>query len=126
MVVYEAQDARSEPRKRSLSFSNGDLDDPIQLEVLYGKCKDQVIRGIHPVPRATAISLAALQCFIERGPYVDGAERFISAQELLPKEYAKAKEHEKNIASEYRDLPTRNASAAKREYCEVSLSLSPA
>lgn len=84
----------------------------MQLNLLYLQCRDGVLNGLHPVSRETAIKLAALQCYIEYGPFQEGVQRSIeyiflqvfkllklifSAKDLLPKEYAKAKEHEKNI-----------------------------
>jgi hypothetical protein len=42
-----------------------------------------------------------------------------SAKELLPKEYAKAKELEKNIAQEYSELIYEDQAAPKKKYCEL-------
>ncbi|KAI1729780.1 FERM central domain-containing protein [Ditylenchus destructor] len=105
--------------KRRLSFSNCDLDDSSQLDVMYNQCRDAVISGFHPVPRLTAIKLATIQCFIEHGPYQPGVEDFISAQLLLPKEYHKAKELEKNIIQDYQDLFFENITAARKKYCAI-------
>jgi talin len=48
---------------------------------------------------------------------------FSSVRELLPKEYAKAKEHEKNIAEEYREIIYEDQMAPKKKYCELCQSL---
>lgn len=48
---------------------------------------------------------------------------FCSAKELLPKEYAKAKELEKNIVQEYRELMYEDQAAPKKKYCELCQSL---
>ena len=64
-------------QRRRLSFSNSDLSDPRQLEVLYERCLEQVLRGLHPVSRDTAIKLAAVQCFVQFGPFYDGVQNSI-------------------------------------------------
>lgn len=46
-----------------------------------------------------------------------------SAKNLLPKEYAKAKELEKNIVQEYRELMYEDSAAPKKKYCELCQSL---
>lgn len=46
-----------------------------------------------------------------------------SVRELLPKEYAKAKEHEKNIAEEYKEIIYEDQVAPKKKYCELCQSL---
>lgn len=74
------------------------------IHQLYIQCRDGVLRGLHPVSRDTAIKLAALQCYIEYGPFEEGIQRNVDSKNLLPKEYAKAKELEKNIIQEYREL----------------------
>ena len=49
--------------------------------------------------------------------------RLFSTRELLPKEYAKAREHEKNIAEEYREIIYEDQMAPKKKYCELCQSL---
>lgn len=82
-----------------------------------------MLRGLHPVSRDTAIKLAALQCYIEYGPFEEGIQRSVDAKNLLPKEYAKAKELEKNIIQEYRELMYEDSAAPKKKYCELCQSL---
>jgi talin len=90
---------------------------------LYIQCRDGVLRGLHPVGRDTAIKLAALQCYIEYGPFEEGIQRSVDSKNLLPKEYAKAKELEKNIIQEYRELMYEDSAAPKKKYCELCQSL---
>uniref|UniRef100_A0A915D8I4 FERM domain-containing protein n=1 Tax=Ditylenchus dipsaci TaxID=166011 RepID=A0A915D8I4_9BILA len=110
-------------RKFFFSDTNVDTRDPVQLNLLYLQCRDGVLKGLHPVSRETAIKLAALQCWIEYGPFQEGVQRSIDAKDLLPKEYAKAKEHEKNIIQEYRELMYEDQAAPKKKYCELCQSL---
>ncbi|KAL3090978.1 hypothetical protein niasHS_007353 [Heterodera schachtii] len=110
-------------RKFFFSDTNVDTRDPVQLNLLYIQCRDGVLRGLHPVSRDTAIKLAALQCYIEYGPYEEGIQRSVDAKNLLPKEYAKAKELEKNIIQEYRELMYEDSAAPKKKYCELCQSL---
>uniref|UniRef100_A0A183BVZ7 FERM domain-containing protein n=1 Tax=Globodera pallida TaxID=36090 RepID=A0A183BVZ7_GLOPA len=110
-------------RKFFFSDTNVDTRDPVQLNLLYIQCRDGVLRGLHPVSRDTAIKLAALQCYIEYGPYEEGIQRSVDAKNLLPKEYAKAKELEKNIVQDYRELMYEDSAAPKKKYCELCQSL---
>uniref|UniRef100_A0A915EUL8 FERM domain-containing protein n=1 Tax=Ditylenchus dipsaci TaxID=166011 RepID=A0A915EUL8_9BILA len=112
---------RSVSPRRKLSFSNSNLDDPAHLDILYTQCCEQVVKGFHPVPRETAVRLAAIQSFIEFGPYESGKENAINAQNLLPKEYARARELEKNILQEYKECLTmfETKTAAKKRYCSI-------
>uniref|UniRef100_A0A1I8B352 Uncharacterized protein n=1 Tax=Meloidogyne hapla TaxID=6305 RepID=A0A1I8B352_MELHA len=64
-------------QRRRLSFSNSDLSDTRQLKALYELCLGkwyQVLRGLHPVSRDTAIKLAAIQCFVQYGPFYEGVK----------------------------------------------------
>ncbi|CAK5073829.1 unnamed protein product [Meloidogyne enterolobii] len=106
-------------QRRRLSFSNSDLSDTRQLKGLYELCLDQVLRGLHPVSRDTAIRLAAIQCFVQYGPFYDGVQSSVRAYNLLPKEYLHAREHEKNIIEQYRNLIFPNDIAAQRKYCDI-------
>ncbi|KAI6179916.1 BMA-TLN-1, isoform b [Aphelenchoides besseyi] len=110
-------------RKFFFSDTNVDTRDPVQLNLLYLQCRDGVLSGVHPVSRDTAIKLAALQCYIEYGPFQEGVQKQLNVRELLPKEYAKAKEHEKNIAEEYREILYEDQMAPKKKYCELCQSL---
>ncbi|KAI6216966.1 BMA-TLN-1, isoform b [Aphelenchoides fujianensis] len=110
-------------RKFFVSDTNVDTRDPVQLNLLYLQCRDGVLSGLHPVSRDTAIKLAALQCYIEYGPFQEGVQKQLNVRELLPKEYAKAKEHEKNIAEEYREIMYEDTAAPKKKYCELCQSL---
>ncbi|CAK5082389.1 unnamed protein product [Meloidogyne enterolobii] len=105
-------------RKFFFSDTNVDTRDP-----LYIQCRDGVLRGLHPVSRDTAIKLAALQCYIEYGPFEEGIQRNVDAKNLLPKEYSRAKELEKNIIQEYRELIYEDSAAPKKKYCELCQSL---
>lgn len=62
-------------RKFFVSDTNVDTRDPAQLNMLYAQCRNGVLDGTHPVSRDIAIQLAALQCYIEYGPYQEGVER---------------------------------------------------
>ena len=106
-------------RKFFFSDTNVDTRDPVQLNLLYLQCRDGIIKGLHPVARDTAIKLAALQCYIEYGPFQEGVQRSINVKELLPKEYAKAKEHEKNIVQEYKELMFEEPAAPKKKYVQI-------
>lgn len=64
-------------RKFFFSDTNVDTRDPAELNMLYAQCRDGVLKGAHPVSREIAIQLAALQCYIEYGPYVEGVEKQI-------------------------------------------------
>jgi talin len=110
-------------RKFFFSDTNVDTRDPVQLNLLYLQCRDGIIKGLHPVARDTAIKLAALQCYIEFGPFQEGVQRSLNIKELLPKEYAKAKEHEKNIVQEYKELMFEEAAAPKKKYVQICQSL---
>ncbi|KAI1707689.1 FERM central domain-containing protein [Ditylenchus destructor] len=110
-------------RKFFFSDTNVDTRDPVQLNLLYLQCRDGVLKGLHPVSRETAIKLAALQCYIEYGPLQEGVQHSVDAKNLLPKEYAKGKEHEKNIVQEYRELMYEDSAAPKKKYCELCQSL---
>uniref|UniRef100_A0A914M5B0 FERM domain-containing protein n=1 Tax=Meloidogyne incognita TaxID=6306 RepID=A0A914M5B0_MELIC len=110
-------------QRRRLSFSNSDLSDTRQLKGLYELCLDQVLRGLHPVSRDTAIKLAAIQCFVQYGPFYDGVQSSVRAYNLLPKEYLHAREHEKNIIEQYKNLIFPNDIAAQRKYCDVCKNL---
>uniref|UniRef100_A0A914MJ98 FERM domain-containing protein n=3 Tax=Meloidogyne TaxID=189290 RepID=A0A914MJ98_MELIC len=88
-------------RKFFFSDTNVDTRDPVQLNLLYIQCRDGVLRGLHPVSRDTAIKLAALQCYIEYGPFEEGIQRNVDAKNLLPKEYSRAKELEKYYTSNF-------------------------
>lgn len=110
-------------RKFFFSDTNVDARDPVQLNLLYIQCRDGVLKGLHPVSRDSAIKLAALQCYIEFGPFQEGVQQNIDAKDLLPKEYAKAKELEKNIIQEYRELIYEDQAAPKKKYCELCRSL---
>lgn len=63
--------------KRKLSFSNSDLNDPNQLDYLYRECREQVLTGTHPVSREISIKLAAVQFYIDHGPYRNNIENSI-------------------------------------------------
>jgi hypothetical protein len=110
-------------RKFFFSDTNVDTRDPVQLNLLYIQCRDGVLRGLHPVSRDTAIKLAALQCYIEYGPFEEGIQKNVDAKNLLPKEYSRAKELEKNIIQEYRELIYEDSAAPKKKYCELCQSL---
>uniref|UniRef100_A0A1I8B0K3 FERM domain-containing protein n=1 Tax=Meloidogyne hapla TaxID=6305 RepID=A0A1I8B0K3_MELHA len=110
-------------RKFFFSDTNIDTRDPVQLNLLYIQCRDGVLRGLHPVSRDTAIKLAALQCYIEYGPFEEGIQRNVDSKNLLPKEYSRAKELEKNIIQEYRELIYEDSAAPKKKYCELCQSL---
>ncbi|KAL3113037.1 hypothetical protein niasHT_013502 [Heterodera trifolii] len=114
--------------RRRLSFSHSDLSDPGQVEELFEQCLDQVLRGLHPVSRDTAIRLAAIHCFVQFGEHQKGVEQSIRAYKLLPKEYTHgrsvhSREHEKNIIEQYRNLSFADAFAAKRKYCDICRNL---
>lgn len=64
-------------RKFFFSDTNVDTRDPVQLNLLYIQCRDGVLKGLHPVSRDTAIKLAALQSYIEHGPFQEGNQKFI-------------------------------------------------
>ncbi|CAD5205405.1 unnamed protein product [Bursaphelenchus okinawaensis] len=111
-------------RKFFVSDTNLNTNDPAQLGMLYAQCRDGVIDGTHPVSREIAIKLAALQCAIEYGEYQEGVEKKLNMRDLLPKEYAKAKEHEKNIVEEWKELNIYNEKVQlQKKYCEVCQSL---
>ncbi|CAD5207938.1 unnamed protein product [Bursaphelenchus xylophilus] len=111
-------------RKFFVSDTNLNTNDPAQLGMLYAQCRDGVLDGTHPVSREIAIKLAALQCAIEFGEYQEGVEKKINMRDLLPKEYAKAKEHEKNIVDEWKELIIYNEKVQlQKKYCEVCQSL---
>uniref|UniRef100_A0A914HIY2 FERM domain-containing protein n=1 Tax=Globodera rostochiensis TaxID=31243 RepID=A0A914HIY2_GLORO len=115
-------------QRRRLSFSHSDLDNPEQAKELFEQCLDQVLGGLHPVSRDTAIRLAAIHCYIQFGQYHKGVEQYIRAYNLLPKEYTHGKsvhsrEHEKNIVEQYRNLSFADAMAAKRKYCDICRNL---
>ena len=110
-------------RKFYFSDTNVDTRDPVQLNLLYLQCRDGIIKGLHPVARDTAIKLAALQCYNDYGPFQEGVQRSLEIKELLPKEYAKAKEHEKNIVQEYKDLMFEDAAAPKKKYVQICQAL---
>ncbi|KAI3422328.1 hypothetical protein GPALN_012851 [Globodera pallida] len=115
-------------QRRRLSFSHSDLNNPEQAKELFEQCLDQVLRGLHPVSRDTAIRLAAIHCYIQFGQYHKGVELNIRAYNLLPKEYTHGKsvhsrEHEKNIIEQYRNLSFADAMAAKRKYCDICRNL---
>ncbi|KAF7637661.1 FERM domain-containing protein [Meloidogyne graminicola] len=110
-------------RKFFFSDTNVDTRDPVQLNLLYIQCRGGVLRGFHPVGRDTAIRLAALQCYIEYGPFEEGIQKNVDLKNLLPKEYSRAKELEKNIIQEYRELIYEDSAAPKKKYCELCQSL---
>lgn len=61
-------------QEEKILFSHCNLNDSIQLENFYKQCNEQVLNGIQPVSRDTAIQLAAIQCFIDFKSYKNGVE----------------------------------------------------
>lgn len=64
-------------QRRRLSFSHNDLSSPEQVGELYEQCLEQVLQGLHPVSRETAIRLAAIHCYVQFGQYRKGVEQSI-------------------------------------------------
>ena len=57
--------------RKQLFFKDANLDqnDPIQMNLVYTKVKEDVIDGTHPVSKDEAVHLAALQCQVLYGNY---------------------------------------------------------
>uniref|UniRef100_A0AC35TN27 FERM domain-containing protein n=1 Tax=Rhabditophanes sp. KR3021 TaxID=114890 RepID=A0AC35TN27_9BILA len=89
--------------RRRYYFSDANVErDPKQLNLLYVQCKEDVLKGLHPVNKDIAYRLAALQAFIEFGPYSE--RNNIDFKAFLPKEYAKQKDLDKHVLACYQHL----------------------
>uniref|UniRef100_A0A0N5BME0 FERM domain-containing protein n=1 Tax=Strongyloides papillosus TaxID=174720 RepID=A0A0N5BME0_STREA len=91
--------------RRKFFFSDANVErDPVQLNLLYVQCRDDVLKSFHPVNKQTATRLAALQAFIEFGPYNDQKVRGIDFKQFLPAEYKKNKDIEKRVLQQYQEF----------------------
>uniref|UniRef100_A0A0K0EJV8 FERM domain-containing protein n=1 Tax=Strongyloides stercoralis TaxID=6248 RepID=A0A0K0EJV8_STRER len=91
--------------RRKFFFSDANVErDPVQLNLLYVQCRDDVLKSFHPVNKAIATRLAALQAFIEFGPYNDQKVRGIDFKQFLPAEYKKNKDIEKRVLQQYQEF----------------------
>ncbi|GMT28060.1 hypothetical protein PFISCL1PPCAC_19357, partial [Pristionchus fissidentatus] len=106
-------------RKYFFSDTNVDSRDPVQLNLLYVQCRDEVLRGKHPVTKETALQLGALQCQVLYGDFPENKPKFIiEGRDVLPKEYAKSKETDKVIQM-YRELIGTGDLDAKSKYVHL-------
>lgn len=112
-------------KKFFFSDVNVDLNDPIQLNLLYYQSRDAIICGIHPCTREEAVFLAAHQCQILMGNYDEVKHKpgFLNLEEFLPQEYIKAEDIEKSIYSVYRKLHNLNEINAMFRYFQLCRSL---
>uniref|UniRef100_A0AC35TRB9 FERM domain-containing protein n=1 Tax=Rhabditophanes sp. KR3021 TaxID=114890 RepID=A0AC35TRB9_9BILA len=91
--------------RRKFFFSDANVErDPVQLHLLYVQCRDDVLKGTHPVTKDIACRLAALQAFIEFGPHNDLMTGSLDFKTFLPKEHAKKGETQKKAHQCYEFL----------------------
>uniref|UniRef100_A0A0N4ZUP8 FERM domain-containing protein n=1 Tax=Parastrongyloides trichosuri TaxID=131310 RepID=A0A0N4ZUP8_PARTI len=91
--------------RRKFFFSDANVErDPVQLNLLYVQCRDDVLKSFHPVNKATACRLAALQAFIEFGPYNEQKVKNIDFKQFLPSEYKKNKDLDKRVLQHYQEF----------------------
>ncbi|KAL3314048.1 FERM central domain [Cichlidogyrus casuarinus] len=93
-------------RRYFYSDKNVSADDPFELDLLYTQVKKSIVNGEHPVKMEEAVLLAALQCFVEKGPpsKEKSSNWHIDLSLCLPEEYVKKKGIEKKIKETYKTL----------------------
>ncbi|KAF5405196.1 FERM central domain protein [Paragonimus heterotremus] len=113
--------------KRRYFFSDMNVDarDPVQLNLLYVQLKDAILKGTHPVSLDEAIHLAAIQCQVQFGDYVQERfkNNFLDLKDFLPKEYAKLRSLEKKIFQQHAQFAGLTEVEAKVKYCQFCRSL---
>jgi talin len=99
--------------------------DPKEVHLMYVQARDAVLNQTHPVTKASAIELAALQCQIEYGNF---NQDFVKAGILIlanfiPVDYVKSKNIEAKIFQEYEELSGLAELKAKLQYIQLCRSL---
>ncbi|RXG61740.1 Talin-1 [Armadillidium vulgare] len=120
--------------RRKYFFSDGNIDsqDPIQLNLLYVQCRDDIINGTHPVTQEKACEFAGIQCQVQFGDYNEGRHKpgflefitFLTAfREFLPHSYIKVKGIEKKVFNHHKMHSGKSELDAKFRYVEEARSL---
>ncbi|XP_070547100.1 talin-1-like isoform X3 [Ptychodera flava] len=112
-------------RKYFYSDQNVDSRDPVQLNLLYIQCRDNILNGTHPCSLDEACQLAGTQCQIQYGEHIESKHKpgFLDLKLILPKEYVKTKGVEKRIFAEHKKLRGVNELDAKVRYTQLCRSL---
>lgn len=112
-------------KKLFFSDQNIDRNDPVQLNLLYVQSRDAIVHGAHPCTIEEAIQFAALQCQVQYGDYDERKHRsgFLTLRELVPIDYVKTRNLEKQIVVEYRKLHGMTELNAKFRYIQLGRSL---
>ncbi|XP_077996572.1 talin-1-like isoform X2 [Glandiceps talaboti] len=112
-------------RKYFYSDQNVDSRDPVQLNLLYIQCRDNILNGTHPCSLEEACQLAGSQCQIQFGDHVESKHKpgFLDMKSILPKEYAKVKGAEKRIFAEHKKLIGVSELDCKVRYTQLCRSL---
>ncbi|XP_077865408.1 LOW QUALITY PROTEIN: talin-2-like [Saccoglossus kowalevskii] len=112
-------------RKYFYSDQNVDSRDPVQLNLLYIQCRDNILNGTHPATLDESCQLAGTQCQIQFGNHIENKHKpgFLDLKLFLPKEYVKTKGCEKRIYAEHRKLLEVSELDAKVRYTQLCRSL---
>uniref|UniRef100_A0A1X7VGP0 FERM domain-containing protein n=1 Tax=Amphimedon queenslandica TaxID=400682 RepID=A0A1X7VGP0_AMPQE len=104
---------------------NVDVNDPVQVNLLFVQSRDSIVNGTHPCTKDEAVLFAAYQCQVQYGNNNEAKHKtgFLNLGEFLPKEYLRIKGIEKDIYKEHRKLHSMTEINAKYRYITLCRSL---
>jgi talin len=104
---------------------NVDVNDPVQVNLLFVQSRDSIVNGMHPCTKDESVLFAALQCQVQFGNHDEAKhkEGFLNLGEFLPKEYLKVNGIEKEIFREHRKLYNTTEINAKCRYITLCRAL---
>lgn len=106
-------------RKFFYSDQNVDLNDTIQLDILYAQVKDEIIKGNYPVTVDKACKFAAIQLQAQYGNSIG----HFNLKEFLPFEFTKIKQIDKKILSHHKNYYNLGGQEAKLVYIKEARTL---
>lgn len=104
---------------------NVDVNDPVQVNLIYVQSRDRIINGSHPCTKEEATLFAAYQCQVQFGNHNEAKHKpgFLNLAEFLPQEYRRVKFIDKDIFKEHRKLHYMKEVNAKYRYVTLCRSL---
>jgi len=98
-------------------FSELNVDDPVQLHLIYSQSRDDVVAGKHPVSEDEAVLFAGIQAQVQVGDCKISIHQpgFLNVKEYLPPFHQRA---EKNIYAEWKKLNGLTETEARRKYLD--------